>query len=345
MNPSSVLHPQGDHGFLYEWYTDSDDGVPEDAYNTVASYPLEIERRVVFSEHSVMQPVQASLEAAFDTTPTATLGDLGRLPVEILMMILRHMNIRTFFRFRQVNLRVRELSAAIKEYETIAKYALGAVRALLRTNLAGGTVNSLYQELQSDRCKTCHGFGGLLFLLTAQRCCFNCLLHSSRYHVMGLDEFYNSANVTREALRHRPVLRTVSGKYDEKCQHRPSHLILVGKTSTALFKAGVIDKSTRQKLARRKSPKEYRSMTATPFPSYDPKTDKLDRGVCCGGCRFRLENMSGSELDLDHTSGDEMDELDGFRWVEFIDVLSREEFNSHYMECDEAQGMWWDSIN
>ncbi|KAH7375670.1 hypothetical protein B0T11DRAFT_270751 [Plectosphaerella cucumerina] len=264
------------------------------------------------------------------------------------MMILRHMNIRTFFRFRQVNLRARELSAAIKEYKTIAKYALGAVRALLRTKRARVTLNDLYQELQSDRCKSCHGFGGLLFLFTAQRCCFNCLLNSRKYHVMGLDAFCETANVTQEVLCQYPTLRTVPGEYDKETPlllRRPDRLVLVGTTTKSLVKAGVIDKSTRQKLARRKSPKEYRAMTATPFPSYDPNTDKLDRGVCCDGCRFRLEDMSGSELDFDSTWGDEIDELDGFRWEEVINVFSREEFHSHYLECDEAQGLWWDSIN
>ncbi|KAH6706218.1 hypothetical protein BKA61DRAFT_616074 [Leptodontidium sp. MPI-SDFR-AT-0119] len=54
-----------------------------------------------------MQSAQASLQAAFETLPTAELGTLDRLPAELMSMVLRRLDIRSFFHFRQVNQRAR----------------------------------------------------------------------------------------------------------------------------------------------------------------------------------------------------------------------------------------------
>lgn len=107
------------------------------------------------------QKVLASLQTAFKSPPTSGLGILGLLPVELLFIVLRNLDLLSYFRFRHINRRARVLSTTVLEYQSVVKHGLEGLRGVLRAGLAQTfTIGDLYSPLIYEKCTLCGEFGG-----------------------------------------------------------------------------------------------------------------------------------------------------------------------------------------
>ncbi|KAI1169003.1 hypothetical protein F5B18DRAFT_658069 [Nemania serpens] len=281
---------------------------------------------VVRSRPHEMQLVQASLQSAFKTLPTASLGILGRLPVELIFLTLYELDIRSFFCFRQVNRQARIISTSLWEYNLVSKHGLEGLRGLLRAELAPYfTISDLYRPLITDKCSTCGAFGGHLFLLTAERCCFDCLLTSARYRVIAPSTLADIASMSPSRLGRLSGqwLRTVPGIYNmmRTPARRPKHLLLEDKATQALLSNRVIGEDKVIILGRRREPKTQRFMAATAYPYYSLEDAKLEPGISCKGCQIRHQRFNDCFISRDR-------------------VFSTRGFLSHFSLCVEAQHHW-----
>lgn len=301
-----------------------------DAILRVCSYHRrDFDLVVVRSHPHDMHLVQGSLQAAFETLPTAELGILGRLPAELMSMVLRELDIRSFFYFRQVNRRARVLSTGLWEYELVSKHGLEGLRGLLRAELAHCfTIDDLYRPLITDKCTTCGAFGGLLFLFTAERCCFDCLQSSAHYRVLPPSAFAKLANISLSRLKRLSglSLRTVPGIYNmmERPARRPKYLIFEEKATQTLLAIRAIREDSIRNLRSRREQSDQRFMTATAYPYYSLENAKLERGVSCKGCQVRLELLRNDSDDRDQ-------------------VFSTRGFLFHFSRCVETQHLWAES--
>ena len=114
--------------------------------------------------------------------PTADIGLLSGLPVEVLDKILIQLTLRTLTDFRRVNQRAMQLVDAVSEYQTVLKHSPDALRAILATG-AGRFIScaQLIDVLRTALCEDCQDFGGYIYLLTCKRVCFLCLTHKEKY--------------------------------------------------------------------------------------------------------------------------------------------------------------------
>lgn len=228
-----------------------------DAILRVCSYHRrDFDLVVVRSRPHDMQLVHWSLQAAFDTLPTAELGIFGRFPAELMSMVLRQLDIRSFFYFRQVNRQARVLSTELWEYRLVSKHGLEGLRGLLRAELAHYfTIDNLYRTLITDNCSTCRAFGGFLSLFTAERCCFKCLQSLAHYRVLPPSTFAKLAKISPSRLKRLsgPSLRTAPGVYNmmERPARRPKYLISEEKATQTLLALGVIREDSLQNLRSR----------------------------------------------------------------------------------------------
>ncbi|OIW25704.1 hypothetical protein CONLIGDRAFT_656439 [Coniochaeta ligniaria NRRL 30616] len=281
---------------------------------------------VIRPDFSCLNPVHATLDSAFDTPPTAELGTyiLGRLPAELKLMVLRELDILSFFRFRHVSRRARELSTGLWEYNLVAKHGREGLRGLLRAGLAHRfTICDLYQPLITEKCSTCDAFGGLLFLLTAERCCFTCLQSKAHYHVIS-PRIYAMLSVIHPARLNRksiPSLRTVSGRYTLTTTpvNPPKRLILAEHATQALLAAKVIKEDVIQVLRSQGDEQRQRYMATTLYPWYNLKNARPEYGAGCRGC----QPPRGLYLD--------------------DQAFSARGFLSHFSQCAEAQRLWAES--
>ncbi|KAI1101736.1 hypothetical protein F4804DRAFT_289153 [Jackrogersella minutella] len=304
-----------------------------DAIIRVCSYHRrDFELVVVHSRPHHMQPVLVSLQAAFETLPTADLGILCRLPAELISMVLRELDILSFFHFRQVNRRARIFSTGLWEYELVSKHGLEGLRGLLRAELAQYfTIDDLYQPLITDKCSTCGDLGVLLFLFTADRCCFNCLESSAHYRVLSPSTFAKLTHISPGRLKRLSgsILRTVPGVYNflNLSVRRPNHLMFEERASQTLLATGAISEDAIQNLRSRREQPGQRFMAATAYPCYNLGGAVLERGVSCKGCQVRNE--------ISHGNLDNLHDRDR--------VFSTRGFLSHFPQCVETQHLWAES--
>lgn len=303
-----------------------------DAIVRVCSYHRrDFDLVVVRSRPHDMQSVQTSLQAAFETPPNAKLGIFDHLPVELSFIVLCHLDIRSFFHFRQLNRRARALSTGLHEYQLVSKHGLEGLRGLLRAGLAHCfTILDLYRPLMTDKCSTCGGFGGLLFLFTAERCCFNCLQSSAHYRVLPPSAFAKLAHMSPSRLLRLsgPALQTVPGTYNlmDTPARRPKYLMLEEKATQMLLAAKAINQDAVRHLRIRREQPEQRLMAATAYPWYSLENARLERGVSCKGCQVCLE------LHLGYS-----------HWLARDRTFSTQGFLSHFAACVEAQQIWEES--
>ncbi|KFY14750.1 hypothetical protein V491_05921 [Pseudogymnoascus sp. VKM F-3775] len=282
---------------------------------------------MVRSRPYVTEDVQNSLQIPFETSPASKLGGFDRLPQELISMIFDDLDILSYFRFRQVNRHARFMSTLPREYQLIARYGLEGLRGLLRSHCADSfTIMELYRVLITPNCTLCGEFGGFLFLLTATRCCFNCLSESPKLNVISTTDFARAAGISTSQLNrsYSQTLRTVSGgRYTRNYYKvkRPKKLILKEAAITALALQNALKEHSISSLSRVGQQIDQGFMACTSFPWYDTNTGKVEYGVSCEGCRQRAGSAFAIDSDIDK-------------------MFSTTGFLSHFPSCAEAREIW-----
>lgn len=120
--------------------------------------------------------IQQSISTPFQRDVNNGLGALDRLPLELLYEKLFQLDVYFLFKFRQVNLRSRQMIDSLKQYRMIVSHALNLLCALLRSRLAIDiSILDFYNALCTKSCTLCGEFGGFISILGWKRCCFKCL--------------------------------------------------------------------------------------------------------------------------------------------------------------------------
>ncbi|SPJ81547.1 uncharacterized protein FTOL_08952 [Fusarium torulosum] len=293
------------------------------------------------------------LQTSFKTASSPGLGVLGRLPDELMLMILGELDIVSYLRFRGVNNRARSIATNSKDYKTVVRHGLGGLKAILKVRLGHlFTITWLRQVLVSRECEFCGKFATFLYLITCQRCCFTCLQISSELRILPIPvpkEFARAVKITAEEIERvcEPRLCVVYGKYSLEPWPRVNRPKWLAQAKPAIEKLQSLDVS-------RKIPKRvldhlpehqvrneavhhycYRYMAATAFPSYDANRGQIEHGVSCKGCQFRLEEYARA---TNNSSQPPWGLNDRDR------VYSTDEFMCHFRSCEHAQKVWADSL-
>ncbi|ENH64059.1 hypothetical protein FOQG_16075 [Fusarium oxysporum f. sp. raphani 54005] len=286
-----------------------------------------------------------------DTTSSSSLGILSRLPEELILMILRELDILSYLRFRGVNNRARSIATASREYKTVVKHGLQGLKPLLKAELAHVcTIAHFYQTLVSNKCEFCGKFATFLYLITCQRCCFTCLQISVDLHVLPVPvpkAFAKAVKCSSKEIEKisGPKLRVVYGKYSLQPWpnvKRPRYLVQAKPVVEKLRSLGSsprIPKSVLSHQPQSQSHDEirhdfcYRYMAAAALPWYDLSNDRMEPGMNCKGCQFRVEEYERTNRRLDPPWG--FNDRDR--------VYSREEFLCHFGSCTHAQKVWADT--
>lgn len=96
-----------------------------DAVLRVAAYNrLDFKFALIGSPSSEHRPIRTSIVEAFPSSATANIGLLERLPTELVWKVCAALDVRSCFRLRQTNRRVRQYVSGMYEYRTVARHAL-----------------------------------------------------------------------------------------------------------------------------------------------------------------------------------------------------------------------------
>jgi hypothetical protein len=297
-----------------------------DAILDICAYHPHFDLVLIRSLPDETQAVVKHLQSAFKSSTSSSLGLLGRLPIELLWIVFRNLDVQSYFRFRHVNRKARSACTAVPEYQAIAKCGLEGLRGMLRAGLAHTVeIGDLYESLIRETCELCDRFGGCLFLPTATRCCFECIRTSPDLRVISTSTLSMLNRKSTKRLFHLlgPELRTVPGSYstEDDPPRRPKGLMAAKLATAKSHKLGIRDRPAFQELLRRSDQERYRFMSSTAFPWYDLENNKVESGVSCEGCRVQREGLRSLPAAQDV-------------------VFSRSGYLSHFSTCKEAQSLW-----
>ena len=310
---------------------------------TVSYHRKDFDLAVIWFPSCTHTNVVSSLAVDY-RKPTTSLGDLDKLPLELLTNIFLQSDIASLFQLRQVNARGHQVVNALHEYRVITKHALNAFLALLRTRMKPGvTLQDFFRLLCTQECSLCGKYGNLVYLPTWTRCCSSCL-HSDAPEIRST----NAARVKRrlelskESMRNLPRLTTLPGTYsiDIDASSRsgrldvvPTHHALSAFRTENSGTEPTMDMTNKitMPIVCKDTPTPMQAfMACCALPSYDLRTGQAENGVSCAGCQYFLRNIASRPHSAWAHSARES-------------VYSYRGFLEHFAWCVYAQRLWRES--
>lgn len=273
--------------------------------------------------------VKESMSSHF-RDPTASLGELERLPLELINAICLELDIASLFAFRQVNLRARQIVTVLPEYRLLATYALNCLCALLRTKSASWVTLSDFQRLLCHQsCSLCGSmYGDLVHLINWIRCCSACIRRRPQQTrtmtAASAKRVFQLSNISMKGIR---TLRSLPGKYsmEETSRKRRINIVSAQSALSAFRREGSGAELSMDKVAEQ----PYLDfMACCALPYYDLECKRVQNGVSCAGCQLEVE---------ENTNSDEL--AANLRDM----VYSQESFLGHFQLCKQAQLLWQSS--
>ncbi|KAH7238146.1 hypothetical protein BKA59DRAFT_481492 [Fusarium tricinctum] len=277
-------------------------------------------------EHVDIRP---SIAAPFRRTSNCGLGCLDRLPLELLHDTLFRLDMHSMFKFRQTNLRSRQMVDSLKQYQMIVSHGLNLLCALLRTRLAIEiSLLDFYNALCIKNCSLCGEFGGFISLLTWKRCCFKCLKEAPETQVQTLAAARKQLRLTKVEIGQLRSFKTLPGIYSMEETVHKSRIAIVSRHQASLICKRPSDALGQAQTTVSERNRKFNFMGSCALPYYDKLTGNVEHGMSCAGCQLALEkDIIGTKCE---------------KWAfEARDkVYARDEFLEHFRWCEQAQLLW-----
>lgn len=153
-------------------------------------------------------------EALLTNPMSDALGNLRRLPREILWMIIEYLDLQSCLRFSQTCRMLRDFCQENTCYKVVHRYISWFLLILKSLGLQYWiTVRGLCEEVQQPKCRSCGSNGHLLFLPTCERICTNCLWYNPAYWCIPLSEAQIAFDLANNDFLHLPIFRDRRHKF------------------------------------------------------------------------------------------------------------------------------------
>ncbi|KAI5465235.1 hypothetical protein BGZ63DRAFT_478851 [Mariannaea sp. PMI_226] len=163
----------------------------------------------------------------FHSNPSASLGDLGRLPSEILQEILIQTDLQSLLHFRISNGRALEFVDSIPKFKAITSYARNALQGIISIKTGSWiTSRTLFEKLCTPDCEECGDFGAYLYLITCKRVCFLCLTQDKQYLPLRTRQASQKFGLEIETIKALPCMRVIPGIYSPNEKRAKSSVLV-----------------------------------------------------------------------------------------------------------------------
>lgn len=237
---------------------------------------------------------QRVLNSAHNTS--FNLGDLRKLPLEIIQMIFLLLDLQSLTNLRSISWYTRTLVDELPPYIKLLEYVPDALRALLSTGMAiHFNTQDIINALSTQACAGCGQYATLLDLFTASRFCISCVGQSPDTLSITASAAKHQYGLTTRTMSTLPTLLSLPGQYAESTKTYQKRFSLVRSQAAAIARATqqAISDHPEQSPAMHAhrdddglSGNPYRYMSMIRFPFLDPTTERLDWGVLCMACHL-----------------------------------------------------------
>lgn len=319
----------GDPEYLRKHYTD--------IIRVASFHQADYDRAVIRKNPDDYNRLRESLNQP-NRAPTTGLGSLDTLHLELLYEVFDLLDMRTLFRFRQVNLCALEFVTSTRVYQVIMNHALEAFCVCLQTQIAPWyTLRDLFKVLCTRDCVLCGAFGGFIFLPTFTRCCLSCVDKAPQLRALHLASALKThihSTATR-VQRSVPVLRAMPGKYSMGGVFRKKRALILAEVD--------VMRSPGARGQQCQSPHEnlqvrlLRCMATTALPYFNKERGDSENGISCLGCQIPVAREMARMV---YSASGSPDDGELLRILPRDRVYSRDGFMEHFQECLEAQAAW-----
>lgn len=141
---------------------------------------------------------------------TRTLGTLRVLPTEVLYMVLLRLDLQSLTVLRAVNRYMRATIDGMHEYKAIASCAPNVLRAALSSGAAAWISLSELLDLltKTAACARCSNVGNIVYLLTFERVCKECI---DRFQIMTVSQAKDGYGLCQRSLANVRALTALPG--------------------------------------------------------------------------------------------------------------------------------------
>ncbi|KAI1736285.1 hypothetical protein F4680DRAFT_263273 [Xylaria scruposa] len=298
--------------------------------NRLAFYNNDFRYSVVWYPGDKFLGVWDGMTYTFSRPSNETLGPkLGRLPMDVLCMILENIDIKSLITFRQLNLKARHIVNSIPhgKYQRVFEHAYILLRALFQTQTELATKVSLIDldtALCTMACAICGEFSGFISILTWKRCCFSCLQRAPELRMESLTEAKRDFGLTRSQSRQLNLFHALPGKYTLEGRGHTGYKHAI----VSVHQAAIISGRPPPPLPVWEQYSKDNYMASCPLPFYDRHSNSriVESGLSCLGCNFAYsQNKEVSTIEK-RVTAERLYTTDGFL--------------RHFRRCEQAQGLW-----
>lgn len=286
-------------------------------------------------------------------SPVASIGELGKFPLELLSLIVQCTDLLSVTSLRLVNRRTRLIVDESVPYKFLVRRIPNTLASLNSADASQHfTVAQLYSTLCARTCAFCNDFGTYLWVPECVRCCFNCLNETP--HLMPLIESDAKMlfGVTKKALSGVPSMLSLPGTYGMVDLYNGRRFRLYSQRRVVqaaiahhggndaydvwLETCGQKARETFSRPSRRGVSKSTfymsaRFMAATPLPYFDLATRTAHSGLICRGCQIAM--IRSRHLTVTQSVAVSFVRKQAQMWLE-------DDLFAHFTECKDAQDIW-----
>lgn len=235
----------------------------------------------------------------------------------------------SLFKFRQINLRSRQLVDSLDQYQRVVLHGLNLFCALLRTRPATDiTLLDFYTALCTKTCTLCGEFGGFISILSWTRCCFECLQVSPETQVRTLASVRKQLHMTKAELGQLRCLKSLPGTYSMNESVQSSRITIVSLYQATSACGRQLHPPPQVQPGSSDRDQKFNFMGSCALPHYDKQTGSVEHGLSCAGCQLAIER------DIIGTRGTKW----GYNARD--KVYAQDGFLRHFRWCEQAQLLW-----
>ncbi|KAJ0414825.1 hypothetical protein BJY00DRAFT_320762, partial [Aspergillus carlsbadensis] len=146
--------------------------------------------------------------------PKYSLGDMEKLPLELLTMIFTELDPHSLMNFRRVNKLAFLSVESVPQYKRIVKYAPTVLRSV--NSIGPGQTFSLqylHDKLYTIACEACGDYGGFLYLIICRRVCALCFTRTQSYLPLLQADVLRKFALRPKDLASLPKIKSIPGYY------------------------------------------------------------------------------------------------------------------------------------
>jgi len=236
--------------------------------------------------------------------PKQSVGQLDRLPVELIDHVLRMLDIPTLSTFRRVNQRAMHLVDSLPPYRRVWTSCPTILRVVVSINAASFSCETLFRELTREKCRSCSCFGGYLYLITCKRVCYQCFTTKKEYFPISLTLATRQSKLQKKSLSHLPQVQSLPGRYATTARLSRYRMTLVDRQ--ALLQLSQRAESLNERIDYTTS-EARRYMSVVSAPRLDSSDQPAYWGLYCSLCRDKTE--PSSHFRIQYNESDAMQHL------------------------------------